>query len=41
MAGNPTTLERATLQLTCIAGAFDVSEMVAGDLNSAISNFGS
>ena len=41
MAGNPTTLERAVLQFTSIEGMPRESEIVAGALNSAISNFGS
>ena len=41
IAGNPTTLERALLQFTSIDGARRESEIVAGAVNSAISNFGS
>ncbi len=40
-AGSPTTLLRALLQFTIIAGGPPRSEIVAGAVNSAISNFGS
>ena len=40
-AGRPTTLLRALLQFTIIVGGAPRSAMVAGALNSAITNFGS
>ena len=41
IAGSPTTLQRALLQFTDIDGCPPRSEIVAGAVNSAISNFGS
>ncbi len=41
VAGSPTTLARALLQFTIIEGGPPRSEIVAGAVNSAISNFGS
>ena len=41
IAGRPTTLERALLQFTVIDGCWLRSDIVAGAVNSAISNLGS
>ena len=40
-SGSPTTLLRALLQFTVIDGGWPRSAIVAGAVNSAISNFGS